>query len=183
MVGPWRMRQSLSYQVFVVVFAVILLSILGTMLYQWFERPESEEISPEEQRVTVTSVIDGDTFTATGSGGEDLGRLRVLGIDAPEVARDSQAGECHAVEATDAATQLLDEATVTITHDPTQGQQDRYGRLLVYVDVVGIDFAQDMLSQGHARLYDDADRLERQDSYIEAVQSAQDRRAGLWATC
>lgn len=72
-----------SYQVFVVVFAVILLSILGVLLYQWFERPEAEAASAQGQRVTVTSVSDGDIFTATDSGGGGLGRLHVLGIDTP----------------------------------------------------------------------------------------------------
>lgn len=98
------------------------------------------------------------------------------------MARDGQAGagECHAIEA---ATQLLDDQTVTIGHDPTQGQRDRYGWLLVYVDVAGRDFAQDMLGQGHARLYDDAGSLDRRGAYAEAARSAQDRRAGLWATC
>lgn len=40
--------------------------------------------APEVGQVAIVErVIDGDAFTATTAGGQDLGRIRVLGIDAP----------------------------------------------------------------------------------------------------
>lgn len=58
--------------------------------------------------MTVERVIDGDTFVATGEDGEDLGRVRVIGIDSPELERDGRPAECHAEQARVAATQMLD---------------------------------------------------------------------------
>lgn len=177
------MTRRPSFQASLVAMTAVC-GILGLLVYQWFNRPDFDEPAAKAgQSATVTSVIDGDTFTAADSSGEDLGRLRVLGIDAPEMPRDGDPGDCHAIEATEAAAQLLDDTTVTVAHDPAQGEQDRYGRLLVYVDVAGNDFAQDMLNQGHARLYDDAGNLGRQDTYVEAEQNARGRDAGLWGSC
>lgn len=152
---------------------------LGIGLY--FASGEGED---QGQIVTVERVIDGDTFTARTESGDNLGRVRVLGIDTPELARDGQPVQCHAQDATTAAAQLLAGQTVQITHDPTQDRQDVYGRLLVYVDIDGADYAQTMLSAGHARLYDRrSSLLARQASYENAASEAQRTGAGLWSQC
>lgn len=188
MVGPTMMEEMESRtriaQAMAVVITPILLVTFCIGLYQWFQLPDYEETSPRGRRVSVVLVIDGDTFTATDTAGEDLGRLRVLGVDAPEMARDDdQAGECHAIEATEAAERMLKDATVTITHDPTQGKRDRYGRSLVYVDVAGHDFARDMLDQGNAALYQESTTLDRYDTYRDSERAAQEEALGLWGNC
>lgn len=141
--------------------------------------PPNTEAPPT---VSVERVIDGDTFTATSPNGEDLGRIRALGIDTPEMARDGNPAECHASEATKAAKQLLDGRTVQISPDPSQEERDVYDRLLAYVDVEGTDFAEVMLTNGHARLYEGSS-LTRQDAYDEAASRARDAGAGLWEQC
>lgn len=139
--------------------------------------------APEVGQVAIIErVIDGDTFTATTAGGDDLGRIRVLGMDAPELARDGNPEQCYAQEATDAAKQLLEGQTVQISADRAEGERDRYDRLLAYVDVEGTDFAQVMLSEGHARLYEGSP-LARRETYNDAAGSAQDGNVGLWAEC
>ena len=158
--------------------ALLLLAIL---IYLWNDRdPQQAEELP--QRVTVDRVIDGDTFTASTETGEDLGRIRVLGIDTPETARDGQPAQCHATEASAAATQLLQGHSVQISRDPGQDQRDVYGRLLVYVDVDGHDFSHVMLTQGHARLYE-GPAIARQREYRDAVTEAQERSVGIWGNC
>ncbi len=49
--------------------------------------------------VEVVRVLDGDTFDATDSAGGRV-RVRLLGIDAPEVAHGESAAECGAAAAT-----------------------------------------------------------------------------------
>lgn len=146
--------------------------------------PESTPETGETQDVAGTRVIDGDTFTATDRAGTDLGRMRILGIDTPEMPQGDQPGECHAEEATQAAKELLENATVRISQDPTQPERDRYARLLVYVyvDADGTDFGLTMLTEGHAHLYQDA-TVTRQDDYTVAAAHAEDRQAGLWGQC
>ncbi len=81
---------------------------------------------------TVERVSDGDTVRVRIGGVSE--RVRLLGIDAPEVERDDHAGECWASEATRRARALLpDGAAVSVVADPGQGERDRHGRLLGHV--------------------------------------------------
>ncbi len=134
----------------------------------------------EETHATVVHVIDGDTIVAHAADGTDLGRIRVIGIDAPEV----DPPKCYADAATAAATDLLDRQDVTLTTDPTQSERDVYGRLLAYIDLDdGTDFGLHMLSEGHARLLDSDVPYQRRDTYEDAQTDAQEGNAGLWGAC
>lgn len=135
----------------------------------------------EQTQAVVVHVIDGDTIVAHTTEGTDLGRIRVLGIDAPE----TDPAECHAEEATAAAVALLQDQTVHLTGDPTQWERDVYDRLLAYVDLEdGTDFAQHMLTEGHVRQLDHGEvPYQRRDAYQDAQDAAQDHEAGLWGVC
>jgi micrococcal nuclease len=78
----------------------------------------------------VRYTVDGDTFL-TEIDGQRVS-VRLIGIDAPEVARDGSPGQCFADQATVRARELLGGARVTLGLDPTQDQFDRHGRLLAY---------------------------------------------------
>jgi endonuclease YncB( thermonuclease family) len=81
----------------------------------------------ERYPATVVEVVDGDTVGAELSSGPTL-RVRLLGIDAPEV------GECGADPAMAALEQLVLGRAVTLVSDPTQDAVDHFGRSLFYVD-------------------------------------------------
>ena len=57
-------------------------------------------------QVRVTAVVDGDTLRVEDLGGRELGRVRLLGIDAPEVAHPPAPEECYADQATDLLEEL-----------------------------------------------------------------------------
>lgn len=160
----------------------IIVTVLATVALYLRNDPMTTEPAESGQAAIVEYVVDGDTFNAITPEGEDLGRVRVLGIDAPEMARDGNPEQCYAQEATDAAKQMLEGQTVQISADPAEGHRDRYERLLAYVDAEGTDFAEVMLSEGHARLYEGS-WLARQDAYDDAASSAQDSNVGLWGKC
>lgn len=133
---------------------------------------------------TVTRVIDGDTITARAEDGTDLGRVRVLGIDAPEL--DDE--QCHADAARDAAERVLGGKTVHLVSDPKNDDRDRYDRLLRYVDVVDDDgqtrdAGQALLRAGHARSYVRTATHTRHDSYRYAASRAKTGGRGLWGHC
>lgn len=46
--------------------------------------------------LVVQDVLDGDTFTATDPGGDPVARVRLVGVDAPELAE----GQCWSQDAT-----------------------------------------------------------------------------------
>ncbi len=136
-------------------------------------------------QVRVTAVVDGDTLRVEDLGGRELGRVRLLGIDAPEVAHPPAPAECYADQATD----LLEEelapvgSTVQLVTDSDQPDRDRYDRLLRYVDHAGVDVAHELLARGAARRYEAAQDLAREESYSAAAADAQDSDSGLWGPC
>lgn len=99
---------------------------------------------------TVYRVVDGDTIRVNDLTGADLGRVRLIGIDAPELSREGAPDECHAQEAAGALAQLVDGKTVRLLTDPTQPERDRYGRILAYVELEQVDAGRVLVSQGHA---------------------------------
>ena len=131
--------------------------------------------------VQVERVVDGDTLWVTTAGGQSE-KVRILGIDTPEV---SPPAECWAAEATAALAQALerDGITVELATDPMADDRDQYGRLLRYVEVDQVDVGLELVEQGHAYLYRDADDLTRTEAYQDARETAQDQQAGLWGTC
>lgn len=86
----------------------------------------------------VTEVIDGDTFKIDFENGK---RVRLLGIDAPEL------GRCLANEAKDKLTQLVSGKEVTLTDQFT----DPYGRIMANVFVENVYVNKEMVSSGLAR--------------------------------
>jgi endonuclease YncB( thermonuclease family) len=87
---------------------------------------------------TVTNVVDGDTVDL--STGE---RVRIIGIDAPE------AGRCGADEATAHLSALVTGQAVTVTPG-ARDDVDRYGRILRYIAVNGVDAGLDQIDVGLA---------------------------------
>jgi micrococcal nuclease len=142
---------------------------------------------PSEGKVTqvrVTAVVDGDTLRVEDLGGRQLGRVRLLGIDAPEVAHPPEPAECYADQATDVLDELAPAgSTVQLVIDSGRPDTDRYNRLLRYVDHAGVDVANELLTRGAARRYETAQDLAREESYSAAADRAQDADSGLWGTC
>ncbi|MBB3043948.1 thermonuclease family protein [Nocardioides soli] len=135
-------------------------------------------------RVRVTAVVDGDTIRVETLGGRQLGRVRLLGIDAPEVAHPPTPAECYADQATDLLEELAPVgSTVQLVTDSGQPDRDRYDRLLRYVDHDDVDVAHELLARGAARRYEAAQDLAREDSYAAAADDAQEAPRGLWGTC
>ncbi len=130
---------------------------------------------------TVSYVHDGDTlFLDAGAG--DL-KVRLIGIDSPELADDDTAQECYGPEAAAALRNLLPEGvSVWTVHD--REAQDQYGRELLYVFTEdGTLVNRAMVLAGAA----EAIRIGQNDHYWPQLQDAQrdaeTAGAGMWAVC
>lgn len=132
-------------------------------------------------------MLDGDTLRVETLGGADLGRVRLFGLDAPEVAHGQEPAECYSAGATDQLSQLTPVgSTVTLRSDPSQPTRDRYGRMLRYV--AGAhggegDVALQLLEHGAGELYRSDPPLERAEDYAEAAARAEETGAGRWGAC
>ncbi len=125
-------------------------------------------------RTAVVSVHDGDTLTVQGGT-----RVRVLGIDTPELDDARPPWRALALAARDRARALLADGTVCLTLD--RDLRDRYGRTLAHVYLAdGRWLAELLVAEGLARVYRKASYGGRE--RLDAVE-AEARRAGrgLWA--
>ena len=139
----------------------------------------------------VACVHDGDTFDIGVCGEENGERIRMLGIDTPEVAHGGEPAECYGNEARDELTRLLRSKSVNLTFDSEC--KGVYGRTLAYVwnssgeeGEEGIQSVNEaLLADGFARRYDEewtADlRLDGRLRDAEAL--AKSRGLGLWGAC
>jgi micrococcal nuclease len=133
----------------------------------------------------VINVVDGDTVDVQLEDGTTE-RIRLIGIDTPEVVDPHSPVECFGREASAHAHELLDGQAVSIELDPSQGERDIDGRLLAYVWLPdGRNFGEVMIADGFAHEYTDGQPY----AYVDAFRAARDlaiaREAGLWspATC
>lgn len=126
----------------------------------------------------VVSVTDGDTIRVRYQGRSTP--VRLIGLDAPELSPR----ECYGSQATSRMAQLTRGGTVYIATDATQGNRDRYGRLLRHVYTPGgTSLALTMIQGGHAREYTYSRAYKGQYSHRRAQSSAKAARRGLWGAC
>ena len=121
----------------------------------------------------VTRVLDGDTIDVGG-----LGRVRLLGIDAPEMGGPFERPAPFAVEAREALQSLALHRWARFECDGDR--TDTYGRRLAYVrletgELVNARMVRDGLARVSARR-----RLRRWDELRSAEADAQARRRGMW---
>jgi len=135
---------------------------------------------------TVYSVADGDTFTMTASNGTKT-KVRVLGIDAPEMAENGNPAECGAAAAKTAMQAMLPKgAPVTIVTDPVSDQTDRYGRVLAYASTKTVaDVGLQQIQSGLAEAWVPSGEPHntRWAQYTAAETTAKTSHTGSWATC
>ena len=99
------------------------------------------EAKPAAATWAVTKVVDGDTIWVSRAGVSH--KVRFIGIDTPET------GQCGFTEARNALRGIIGGQRVTLTAG-AQDDVDRYGRLLRYVDVGGVDAGLRLVKQGYA---------------------------------
>ena len=128
----------------------------------------------------VSRVIDGDTVDVVMSG--SVVRLRLIGIDTPEVVDPRKPVQCFGKEASKEASRLLEGKTVRLKSDASQGQLDKYGRSLVYLYLPdGTFFNQLMIEEGYAHEYTYRAPYRFQADFKNAEANARIRERGLWA--
>lgn len=132
-------------------------------------------------RGRVAAVIDGDTIKVEiGTGAV---RVRIIGIDTPEIGRDGQSSECYAEQARDYLDQLAYGRTVDLSPDPSQADSDKYGRLLRHVYLDGVNVALTEIQAGVGSEYTYDKPYTGQSDYRGAQAAAQAAGRGLWGTC
>lgn len=128
-----------------------------------------------ESATRVRKVIDGDTFISEG-----VGKIRLLGIDAPESAHGDNPVEPFGEKARQRLRELLEGQAVTLL--PDVDPYDRFGRTLAYVTLVnGADVGAILLKEGLAMVYFIPPNLARLESYEKLEGEARRKGLGIWS--
>lgn len=122
----------------------------------------------------MVRVIDGDTLELTGGR-----RVRLLGLDAPEMERDGQPADFLAHKAKAALAGLTLNRQVHLEYDRLH--YDHYGRLLAYVFLPDRTLVNaDLVRRGLARVYAIAPNRRYQKDLLAAQQEAIAAHRGIW---
>ena len=124
---------------------------------------------------SVVKVVDGDTIDVNIN--NQTKRIRVIGINTPEVVDPRKTVECFGKEASEKAKSILLGKKVRLEKDPTQGDIDKYGRLLRYVFLEdGTDFGLLMIKEGYAYEYTYNIPYKYQKQYKQAQKEAENQK-------
>ncbi|MDP3988153.1 MAG: thermonuclease family protein [Candidatus Levybacteria bacterium] len=130
--------------------------------------------------VKVVKVIDGDTNNVQLACKKET--VRLIGIDSPETVNPRKPVQCFGKQASDKAKEVLSGKTITLESDPTQGERDKYKRLLRYVFLQdGTNFNQLMIAEGFAHEYTYRTSYKYQKEFKGTQKKAQESKKGLWA--
>lgn len=137
-----------------------------------------------DREETVGCIRDGDTVELSACGGE---AVRLLGVDAPEIAHDAQVEECFGPDAAVWMTERILREDVRLEFDAVCA--DVYERTLAYIWTVDQETGEETLVNeaiiraGYARVYEEFDNIRLADRLYAAQADAQAMNAGLWAVC
>ena len=148
------------------------------------EKSELDENKLQEENQTelykVIKVVDGDTIDIEINNVSE--RLRLIGINTPEIVDPRKAVECFGKEASNKAKEILNNSNVRIEADDKSGNRGKYGRLLRYVFLEdGTNFNKLMISEGYAYEYSYDVSYKYQDEFKQAEKEAREAKKGLWA--
>ena len=141
----------------------------------------------------VVKVVDGDTIWVRCKNGS-LYKIRILGIDTPEIYRKNNPYEYYTYDGTPITNttylklwgykakeyleDMLKGREVVVVFDRMSPRRDKYNRYLAYIFVDGRDVGEDLIINGYARVY--PSKFELLDRYLECEEYAKKHKIGLW---
>lgn len=123
----------------------------------------------------VTRVADGDTLTIVTRDGTRL-KVRLYGIDAPEIPHDGQPGQPYGEEAKDALEKKISRKTVRLDIV----ERDQYERTVAIVFLGNRVINEEMVQEGFAWAYRKYLQGPYASGFIGAENEAREKKRGLW---
>lgn len=166
------MKKKLIYTALAIASLLVFAGIIVTANQLW----------PQTQLYKVISVTDGDTIKVSIDGETET--LRLIGLNTPETVDPRKCVQCFAIEASDKAKEILTDKDVMLEADDTQGERDKYGRLLRYVFLEdGTFYNKYMIEEGYAHEYTyQSNPYKYQADFQTAEKNAREQNKGLWSS-
>jgi micrococcal nuclease len=163
------------------VVMVVLLAGVAALVLAITRHSDGAASLPPDVGV-VEWVIDGDTVDIDIGGREE--RVRLIGIDTPELHTETGGPECMAQEAREFSASQLPAGTEVRLERDVVGRDD-YGRLLAYVYRRNDDamINELIIAGGYARPLTIAPNDAHRDVFVAAAHAAEAADLGLWRAC
>lgn len=168
--GAGRLRPAPVYPAVLLLFCLLGPSAIGA---------SASECAADrtDDRARVSLVQDGDTLLLA-----DGRRLRLIGVNTPELGRDGRKPEPGALAARDRLRQLLFTSQQQVQLRFDRERQDRYGRLLAHVFLGdGRNLTQTLLAEGAGAQLVVPPNTWQAACYQTAADAARSDRRGVWA--
>ena len=165
--------KKLSYLFFYVFLVAGLGIALNQSLKQFPEILSSSSTGSNKEQITLTKVIDGDTIKVIVGGTEQS--VRLIGLNAPEI------GDCRGDWSRSELEKLLADQTILLESDTTQGEKDKYGRLLRYIHTGrGLNVNEKIIEIGGAKEYTYDKDYKYKELFVNAQNTAKKDKLGVW---
>lgn len=140
----------------------------------FFSLPSNASPPSAQGPYSVKQIVDGDTFILA-----DGRKVRLLGVDAPELHHPVLPLQRFAREAADHLSTLLRGGGILLEFDPGV-EKDEYGRLLAYVRAGDVPVNERMVENGYAYVYTRRN-CSRTAEFLSAENRARRTKRGMWA--
>ena len=163
---------------FLILFIFLFIPLLTKSAFSY-----QETEMDKKNLFKVIKVIDGDTIAVNIRGKNET--VRLLGIDTPETVDPRKPVQCFGKEATNKMKNFVLGKFVKLVDDKTQGNRDKYSRLLrfVYLSDSKATFVNgEMVKQGFAFSYRKYP-TKMLDKFNNFENYAREHNLGLWNSC
>jgi micrococcal nuclease len=180
-------------------FGFIFILIIAVIFYFVIVKPNTDVTDDKSESnlkensgpgFLVTRVIDGDTFILS-----DKSRVRLLGIDAPEMrssdkmnrdadrtGQDQKTISALGKSSAQYLKDLIEGKRILLTKENDYEDKDKYGRLLRYAYLQDGTFINGkMVEDGYAQVYRKFD-LSKKSELLDLEREARENERGLWGT-
>ena len=133
------------------------------------------------EKAIVKWVYDGDTLLVTDAKGDNKRKIRIIGIDTPEVKHHQQKTQLYGAKAREELRVLLKEVNYQIFLEFDKEKHDRYKRILAHVTLAnGRSISEWLLQRGFAKTLIIPPNVKYADCYKNAERQAQQQKLKLW---
>lgn len=175
---------GIKKNLFIALVALILFMVapaISTLQSHTTASAYTETVMDKKKLFKVTSVTDGDTIRVNVRGKVEA--VRLLGIDTPETVDPRKPVQCFGKAASDKMKSFVSGQYVKLVDDSTQGNRDKYQRLLRYVYLQNGTFVNgEMVKQGYAFSYKQYP-TKMLAKFNEFEKYAREHNLGLWGSC
>lgn len=164
------------------IFALILIScimLMGCITIKTLGGQAASKAENKNKPVSfrVVRVVDGDTIVINYGAKKE--KLRLIGINTPEIKHPTKGQEVFGREASAYAKKLLDNRDIEVKFDVQK--RDKYGRLLGYVYLEDGTFVNaNLIEQGYAQVMTVPPNVKYADYFKRLQRKAKSAEKGLW---